>query len=178
MQSQHSQIVCFCPHLIQPCSLWWLSNLSYPCGRVLILPVMLNTVLQHYTIPHPLLPSPLLSGLSLHLPSCRPLTCYSRQFSLPAFLSAFLAGWLLDSFYCLLSAGIPSEEHSCCGQAVCGRTRCRGEPRCCPIAPQACCVCAEGHSCVHMQTLNSPLPVKTKQLDTSGIINTKSEYLC
>lgn len=35
----------------------------FPRGRLLILPVMLNTVLQHYTIPHP--PFPLRSSLLL-----------------------------------------------------------------------------------------------------------------
>lgn len=43
-------------------------------------------------------------------------------------LSLSFSGWLVDSFYCLLSAGVPSEEHSCCGQAMCGCACCRGEP--------------------------------------------------
>lgn len=75
---------------------------------------------------------PCCSGLSLHIFSCNPLTYLSHCLlptpspRLPPPLP--FPGWLVDSFYCLLSAGIPSEEHSCCGRAMCGRTCCRGEP--------------------------------------------------
>lgn len=75
---------------------------------------------------------PCCSGLSLHISPCNPLTYLSHWLlprlppSLPLPLS--LSGWLVDSFYCLLSAGIPSEKSSCCGQAVCGCACCRGEP--------------------------------------------------
>lgn len=58
--------------------------------------------------------------LSFSLPAVQP--------SLPLAFSPSASGWLVDSFYCLLPAGILSEEHPCCGQAMCGRTCCRGEP--------------------------------------------------
>lgn len=48
--------------------------------------------------------------------------------SLPPASSPSFSGWLVDSFYCLLPAGLLSEEHPCRGQAMCGSTCRRGEP--------------------------------------------------
>lgn len=78
---------------------------------------------------------PCCSGLSLHIFSCHPL-CYLSHCLLPtlplppafSLLSLLSSCWLVDSFYCLLPAGIPSEEHPRCGQAMCGRSCRRGEP--------------------------------------------------
>lgn len=68
------------------------------------------------------MPSSLLSfSLSTPYPT---FSCLLR----PPLFSLSFSSWPVDSFYCLLPAGIPSKENSCCGQALCGRTCCRGEP--------------------------------------------------
>lgn len=56
--------------------------------------------------------------------------CFPHSHCLPPsrLLSLLSSCWLVDSFYCLLPAGIPSEEHPRCGQAMCGRSCRRGEP--------------------------------------------------
>lgn len=86
-------------HLSSPPLLW--SHAPY------FLPAIPAAIFFSLSAPHPFFSCP---------PACTPL-----------FFSLSLAGWLIH-FYRLLSAGVPPEEHPCCGQAMCRRTCCRGEP--------------------------------------------------
>lgn len=84
---------------------------------------------------------------------------------------------LVDSFYCLLSAGIRSEESSCCGQAMCGRTCCRGEPKAAKSHEQLFklwCICFPSRTFMHLHIwwLIYRLQPFHRNLDTSWIINT------
>lgn len=102
--------------LIQICFLHFLPSFFFTCFFHLSSSSLLLWSIAPYFL---MLFSPVFLTVSSPLSPCLP---PSLPLSLPIF------GWLVDSFYCLLSAGILSEEHSCCGQAMCGRTCWRGEP--------------------------------------------------
>lgn len=100
-----------------------------PCGQLLMssclfknlsLSVFCLTVLDHILPAPALFPDSLMTSFS-----CR------HSWGSPHLPRLWLANWVPS--LSAVSAGLPSEERSCCGQTVCGCTCCRGELHCCPI---------------------------------------------
>lgn len=110
-----------------------LKFVSFMFSLSLSLALISSSLFSHLLLPSHFLPAaPAYRSIFSHailsaifLTVCFPPSLASR---LPSFFLSLSSCWLVDSFYCLLPAGIPSEEHPCCGPAMCGRSCCRGEP--------------------------------------------------